>query len=208
MIWTAKTILEALIRTWLDQFTFANLTEFECPTFEDGKYNRRADLLTIMCNGGKCPWTATGALDKNLRGEVVGHVPGGYRVAFEIKILRSDLRADLRQKWKHSPISQVVNEFYFVAPEGLIKPDSRGWFGEELPFGAGLIEAYRDTRKRWLGMPRPRVAKPAHPTLHPETPLWFTNYLAHRTLYGRASGGTLALKQAGHFSSPQMREEK
>lgn len=192
--WTAKEVLEALVRTYLDAITFANLVEFECPTFEEGRYMRRADLLTIMINGGQAPWTTTGAADKGPNSTRNGYVPGGYRVAFEIKVSRADFNVDVKQQWKHSPIRQVVNEFFFVAPEGLIKPSDYGHF-DDLPYGVGLIELYRDPRKRWAGTPRLKITKPAVVKLHPETPLWFTYALAHRTLYGRASGGLNAIER-------------
>lgn len=192
--WTAKEILEALIKTHLDSITFANLVEFECPTWEDGKYTRRADLLTIMVNGGPAPWTTTGTADKRLDGSIHGHVPSGYRVAFEIKVSRADFNVDVKDRWKHSPIKQIAHEMYFVAPTGLVAKGRWGSY-DDLPYGCGLIELHRDPRKRWLGTPRLTTVKPSVVHMTPETPLWFTNALAHRTLYGRATGGRNAIER-------------
>ena len=55
------------------------------------------------------------------------------RVAYAVKVSRSDFLRDIKQPLKHRAALNVSNEFYFVAPEGVIKP-------EELPLFAGLIE--------------------------------------------------------------------
>ena len=59
---------------------------------------------------------------------------------FEIKISRSDFKADFKKKRKHDQLENpakyrrecIPNKFYYVCPEGLIKP-------EEVPEYAGLI---------------------------------------------------------------------
>lgn len=59
---------------------------------------------------------------------------------FEIKISRSDFKADFKKKRKHDRLQNpskyrtqcIPNKFYYVCPEGLIKP-------EEVPEYAGLI---------------------------------------------------------------------
>lgn len=63
------------------------------------------------------------------------HYPskGNQRTAYEIKISRGDYLRDIKQPLKHRPALTFSNEFYFVAPEGMLKP-------EELPLFAGLIE--------------------------------------------------------------------
>lgn len=58
------------------------------------------------------------------------------RIAFEIKVSRSDFLAELRQPLKRRRALLLSNEFYFVAPLGLIR-------AEELPIEAGLIEVNR-----------------------------------------------------------------
>lgn len=74
----------------------------------------------------------------------------GYGVEFEIKLSRSDFKKDFTKKMKHDTLStgkcikefwggekkeitlDRPNRFYYVCPEGLIKPD-------EVPEYAGLI---------------------------------------------------------------------
>lgn len=191
--WTAEEILTALIKAHLAPITFANLVEFEMPTDEAAKYSRRIDLLTICVNGGKLPWTAAGNLDRYGNGQISGHVPGGYRIAFEIKTSLADFQREQRDPYKQDPVHRIVNEFYYVMPQGTLRQHKYGFDG--IPHRDGLIEVYRDPRTRWKGTPRLTVSKRALMLMHPETPLWFTNYLAHRTLYGNASGGELAVKR-------------
>ena len=58
---------------------------------------------------------------------------GLKRIAFEVKVSRSDFLAEMRQPEKRLPAMEVSNEFYFVAPVGIIQR-------EELPEHCGLIE--------------------------------------------------------------------
>lgn len=55
------------------------------------------------------------------------------RVAYEVKVSRSDFRREVRAPLKRRWALLLSNEFYFAAPAGLIKPD-------ELPPEAGLVE--------------------------------------------------------------------
>lgn len=55
------------------------------------------------------------------------------RIAFEVKISRSDFLREMTQPQKRRAAMFVANQFYFVTPPGLIKPS-------ELPMEAGLIE--------------------------------------------------------------------
>lgn len=55
------------------------------------------------------------------------------RVAYEVKVSRSDFLRDTKQPHKHRAALVHSNEFYFVAPEGILK-------AEEMPLYAGLIE--------------------------------------------------------------------
>ena len=55
------------------------------------------------------------------------------RVAYEVKVSRADFRADMRKPQKQRPARLVSNRFFYVSPEGLIKP-------AELPVWAGLLE--------------------------------------------------------------------
>lgn len=55
------------------------------------------------------------------------------RIAYEVKISRSDFLRDIKQPLKHRAALLFSNEFYFVAPEGMLG-------AEDLPLFAGLIE--------------------------------------------------------------------
>lgn len=56
------------------------------------------------------------------------------RIAFEIKISRQDFLAEIKNPAKRRAALFFSNQFYFVAPKGLINP-------EEIPPECGLIEA-------------------------------------------------------------------
>ncbi len=75
------------------------------------------------------------------------HYPskGNRRTAYEVKISRGDFLRDIKQLLKHRPALTFSNEFYFVAPEGMIKP-------EELPLFAGLLEV---VKSGWVQDPKP-----------------------------------------------------
>jgi len=60
---------------------------------------------------------------------------GFHRTAYEIKISRSDFLREIKNPEKRKAALRVSNQFYFVAPEGLIKP-------EEIPMECGLLELY------------------------------------------------------------------
>ncbi len=55
------------------------------------------------------------------------------RIALELKRARSNFLQELREPEKRAPVMKMVNEFYYVAPKGMIKPD-------EVPDDCGLIE--------------------------------------------------------------------
>ncbi len=55
------------------------------------------------------------------------------RVAYEIKISRSDFTREICQPLKRRPALLLTNQFYFVTPAGLLKP-------EEIPQECGLME--------------------------------------------------------------------
>ena len=55
------------------------------------------------------------------------------RIAFEIKISRADFLNEFKKPNKRRPALFFSNEFYFVTPKGLLKP-------EEIPSDCGLIE--------------------------------------------------------------------
>lgn len=59
------------------------------------------------------------------------------RVAYEVKVYRSDWLKELKNPRKRRAAMAISNYFYFAAPEGLIKP-------EEVPDGCGLVEVRSD----------------------------------------------------------------
>lgn len=58
---------------------------------------------------------------------------GNRRVAYEVKASRSDFTRERHKPFKQRPARLLSNQFYYVAPEGMIKP-------EDLPLWAGLLE--------------------------------------------------------------------
>ncbi len=56
------------------------------------------------------------------------------RMAFEIKVSRADFLNEIKNPAKRRAALFFSNQFYFVAPKGMIKPD-------ELPAECGLMEA-------------------------------------------------------------------
>jgi len=59
------------------------------------------------------------------------------RIAYEIKVSRSDFLREIKDPEKRQHALSVSNLYYFAAPSGLIKPD-------ELPQECGLIEVATD----------------------------------------------------------------
>ena len=59
---------------------------------------------------------------------------GLTRVAFEVKVARSDWLAELRDPRKRANGMRLSHEFWFVAPSGVVKM-------EEVPEGCGLLQA-------------------------------------------------------------------
>lgn len=58
---------------------------------------------------------------------------GLNRISYEIKTSRADFLTEIKNPFKRRAAMRLSNEFYFVAPVGLITP-------EEVPEGAGLME--------------------------------------------------------------------
>jgi len=67
---------------------------------------------------------------------------GMKRVCYEVKVSRGDFLAELKHPLKRRIGMRYSNEFYFVTPGGLVKP-------EEIPPECGLIEAGRATPAEW-----------------------------------------------------------
>jgi len=55
------------------------------------------------------------------------------RIAYEVKVSKSDWNRELKQPNKRDAFIRISNEFYFVAPPGIIPHD-------KVPVGCGLIE--------------------------------------------------------------------
>lgn len=144
-------------------------------------------------------------------------MPAGWRFGFEIKVAVDDLRGDLRHPSKREAVRACAHEFYYVTPRGLTQPAERfdsafaRWNGAlpendarsggprtRVPHGVGLIEVWRDQRKRWLGARRAEVVFPARPNLQPHTPPSLVPAIAKRTLWGRVYG---CARCRGHESS-------
>lgn len=68
---------------------------------------------------------------------------GFERLAFEIKVSRSDFLAELRKPLKRKVALLYSNRFYFVAPPDIIKP-------ADLPPEAGLYELQEPDPDRYL----------------------------------------------------------
>ncbi len=54
-------------------------------------------------------------------------------MAVEIKVSRNDFTRDLRSPLKQRRTRMLANQFYYAAPQGILKP-------EDMPIWAGLIE--------------------------------------------------------------------
>lgn len=202
--WTALDVAEALIKSYLDKWSCANLFEFEMPSdeYDDGNqrsvYCRRTDLLTIFCGGvsERSPFVRQRSTTIKSR-SWFRSLPYGWRSAFEIKVSRADFAADARQSWKHTPIRRAVNELFFVYPRGLVDiAEEYRYTNDDERFvgtGDGAIEVFRDTRKRWEGSLRAQIVRTPTPSLMVETTREFVDQLTRRTLRGRATAGMSAL---------------
>ena len=116
--WTEGLVLRCLTETRHRSYTWVMLPQFR---LYDG--GRTMDLFAISC------------------GEQGGN---GYRVGYEIKVSKSDFRSELKKPEKYLETMRYCDEFYYVAPEGVIDP-------HQLPPRAGLIEVRQDDRQQWLG---------------------------------------------------------
>lgn len=87
------------------------------------------------------------------------------KIAYEIKVSRSDFFREIDDPTKREPAERVADECYFVTPAGLIQPD-------EVPAGWGLIELVSN------GLRRKKVATQHKVT---ELPLLFVVSLARQS---------------------------
>jgi hypothetical protein len=83
----------------------------------------------------ECPvgtgWKGSNFID----GYAIGAWPSAHnkRIAYEVKISRQDFQNELKKPLKRRPAIYFSNEYYFVAPKGMIR-------AEEVPPDCGLIE--------------------------------------------------------------------
>ncbi len=91
------------------------------PTLTDADAERKIDIWTIE------PYPSNGL----------------KRTAFEIKTSKNDFCRELSDPAKRRPAVRFSNEYYFVAPKGLLPPKS-------IPSDAGLIEVHKSNGKYWL----------------------------------------------------------
>lgn len=80
------------------------------------------------------------------------------RIAFEIKVSRADFLNEMKKPNKRRPALFFSNEFYFVAPKGLLKP-------EEVPEECGLIEFDETQRENYTL--RTKVPAPYRESIRP-----------------------------------------
>jgi hypothetical protein len=76
---------------------------------------------------------------------IISSNAGNQTTAYEIKASRSDFKKDIQDDLKQRGARLYANEFFYVAPKGMIKR-------EEVPLWAGLIEfdfdKYEETEER------------------------------------------------------------
>lgn len=78
---------------------------------------------------------------------------GRIRVAYEVKVSRADLLAELRKPEKRAHALEVSNQFLFATPKGLLRPG-------ELPPECGLVEVDEAGRSRVKVKAPMREARP------------------------------------------------
>lgn len=66
---------------------------------------------------------------------------GNAVVAYEVKVSRGDFAKDIKNPEKQKPLRCFANLFYYIAPQGVIRP-------EELPAWAGLKELIYDVNEK------------------------------------------------------------
>src|ERR1035437_85951 len=66
------------------------------------------------------------------------------RIGFEIKVSRQDFLNELKQPLKRRGALLLSNQFFFIAPVGIVKP-------EEVPIECGLIEVAKTDKKPGAG---------------------------------------------------------
>lgn len=77
---------------------------------------------------------------------------GFNRIAYEVKISRSDFVREIRDPSKRAGFRKFANEFYFATPPGLLSPG-------EIPSDTGLIEI-SETGRRKIIISSPHIENP------------------------------------------------
>ena len=91
------------------------------------------------------------------------------RIGYEIKISRSDFMRDIAKPDKHRQARMFVNEFWFVAPQGIIPK-------EKLPIWAGLLEVVT-TKNDGTPLEKPQLVVTVRAAfVESEPPTW--NFIA------------------------------
>lgn len=72
---------------------------------------------------------------------VISSNAGNETTAFEIKVSRQDFKKDVNDDMKQRGARLYANNFYYVTPKGLLKPD-------EVPLWAGLMELDLEDKER------------------------------------------------------------
>lgn len=139
----AKDILEALEQLHVGRkYNWVLFPEFMISVGYGYYSDRKIDLFAIHCHPSK-------------RNE---------RVAYEIKVSRSDFTREINNPMKRTAGMLFSNRFYFAAPRGLIKP-------AEIPDDCGLVEIED-------GTPTIRLKAPYRESMNPTWP--FVAMLARR----------------------------
>ena len=73
-----------------------------------------------------------------------GPATGNRATSYEVKVDRSDFLGDIRAPLKQRGARMFSDKFYYVTPEGLVKPD-------EVPVWAGLLEVCVVEEGKWRG---------------------------------------------------------
>lgn len=145
MKWTEALVLDAIReayltpdpQTLLDEWAMLTQVPLRCLT-DDGRMARAAGRKTTAAHINE---RIIDALLVRCWSSKQGH----ERIAFEVKVSRSDYKNETREK--RAPAEASAHQCAYVAPAGLITPG-------ELPEGWGLVEVYEDRthRKNALGL--------------------------------------------------------
>lgn len=182
--WKASEVIAAFQKHYLDDVYGAiQYQELELQSHdEDEAYCRRADLFIMYAKGihHSCKWSKHRYPHyQNMKHESSQwrRYPVGWRIGFEVKVTRLDLKNDIKQRWKQNPLIRYTNEAYLLVPRGLLNwkipyPGAQPSPDLAPPLGMGIIEVFKDARKQWEGSLRAEIMRPSYLHTHPELPHW------------------------------------